>query len=177
MTVHVITASKHESTREVGEAIAQRLRDRGHSAVAEAAEGLGELASGEPVALGSPIYMGRWRNEARAVVARLADEPPGRPIWLFTLGPLGDPPKPDDAGPEEEVERFAAERAIDHTLFNGKLDRSLLNRRERLAVRAVKAPEGDFRDWPAIGAWADQISDALFERAAQRGEAEAHVAG
>ncbi|MEK6326110.1 MAG: hypothetical protein AABM66_01110 [Actinomycetota bacterium] len=30
MGIHVITATKHGSTREIGEAIARRLRDRGH---------------------------------------------------------------------------------------------------------------------------------------------------
>lgn len=177
MTVHVITASKHDSTREIGEAIAQRLRDRGFDAVAEAAEAAGELEADVPVVLGSPIYMGRWRKEAREVADRLAEEPAGRAIWLFTVGPLGDPPKPDDAKAEEEIEHFAGERAIDHRLFTGKLDRSQLNRRERLTVRAVKAPEGDFRDWSAILAWADQISDALAVRAAQGQGEEADVAG
>jgi menaquinone-dependent protoporphyrinogen oxidase len=175
--VHVITASKHESTREIGEAIAQRLRDRGHAAVAKPAEAPGALGAGDPVILGSPIYMGKWRKEARAIVDRLAEEPSGRAIWLFTVGPLGDPPVPDDAKPEEKVERFASERAIAHRVFTGKLDRSELSRRERLAVRAVKAPEGDFRNWPAIDAWADQISDALVAQAAEgRGE-ESHAIG
>ena len=164
MAVHVITATKHGSTHQIGGAIAQRLRDRGHAAVAEAAEGVGELEAREPVILGSPIYMGKWRKEARALLDRLAGESPGRAVWLFTVGPLGDPPVPEDAKPEEEVERFASERAIDHRLFAGKLDRSQLNRRERLTVRAVKAPEGDFRDWAAIQAWADEISDALVAK-------------
>jgi menaquinone-dependent protoporphyrinogen oxidase len=176
MTVHVITASEHQSTREIGEAIAQRLRERGHAAVAEAAEAAADLEAGEPVILGSPIYMGKWRKQARAVVDRLVGEPPGRAIWLFTVGPLGDPPVPEDATPEEEIERFASERAIDHRMFAGKLDRSELNRRERLAVRAVKAPEGDFRDWPAIRAWADQISDALVARVAHVDPEEVHAA-
>lgn len=176
MTVHVITASKHDSTREIGEAIAGRLRDRGFDAVAEAAEAAGELEPDAPVVLGSPIYMGKWRKDAREVADRLASEPAGRAIWLFTVGPLGDPPKPEDAKPEEEIEQFASERAVDHRLFTGKLDRSQLNRRERLAVRAVKAPEGDFRDWSAIQAWADQISDSLAALAARGQGEDAHAA-
>jgi menaquinone-dependent protoporphyrinogen oxidase len=175
MTVHVITASKHESTREVGQAIAQRLRDRGHAAVAEDAAAVGELDAGDAVILGSPIYMGKWRKDARAIAERLAREPEGRAIWVFTVGPLGDPPQPEDAGPEEEVERFASERAIGHRMFTGRLDFAALNRRERFAARAVKAPEGDFRDWAAIQAWADQISDGLVARLARNGSEEAHA--
>ena len=46
-------------------------------------------------------------------------------------------------------------------MFRGKLDRALLGRHERLAVRAAKAPDGDFREWDAIDAWADEIATAL----------------
>ena len=111
--------------------------------------------------LGSPIYMGKWLKSARKLLDSLASEPPGRPIFTFTVGPLGDPPEPVDTEPEEDVERFCAERAISNRMFTGKLDRSKIGRLERLAVNAVKAPEGDYRDWAAITAWADQISDHL----------------
>ena len=67
--------------------------------------------------------MGKWRKEARQILDQLGREPAGRAIWLFTVGPLGDPPRPEDAKPEEAVERFAADRARDHRLFSGKLDR------------------------------------------------------
>jgi menaquinone-dependent protoporphyrinogen oxidase len=172
MPVRVITASKHASTREVGETIAARLRERGLEAVAADAEGGADLPSGDPVVLGSPIYMGRWMKPARAVALALASEPPGRPLWMFTVGPLGDPPEPADAKPDDEIERIAGERARGHRLFTGRLDREQLNRRERLAVRAVKAPEGDFRDWDAIEAWADEIAAHLSEAGEARSDAD-----
>ena len=160
MTVHVITATRHGSTPEIGEAIAGHLRERGWDAVAEDPVSA-DLQPGEPVVLGSPIYMGKWVKAGREIADRLAEEESGRAIWLFTVGPLGDPPKPDDPGPEKEVQEFARWHAISSRLFEGKLDRSQLNRRERLAVRAVKAPVGDFRPWDEIEAWAEEIADAL----------------
>ena len=30
-----------------------------------------------------------------------------------------------------------------------------------MIVKAVKAPDGDFRDWDAINGWADEIADEL----------------
>ena len=177
MGVHVITASRHGSTAEIGEAIAGRLRDRGYDAVAESAESPVQLEPGEPVVLGSPIYMGKWVKAARALAGRLVEESPGRPIWAFTVGPVGDPPEPADASPEEEIERFAARHAIGHRIFTGRLDRSLLKRHERLAVRAVKAPEGDFRDWASIRAWADEIADVLDLREAERRREAGRVGG
>jgi menaquinone-dependent protoporphyrinogen oxidase len=161
MTVEVITATRHQSTREIGDAIAARLLERGHQAVSEDIAVVGELEPGAAVVIGSPIYMGKWVRSARALAARLAAEAPGRPIWAFSVGPLGDPPEPAGAGPGEEIERFVAERAIEHRLFSGRLDLARLSRRERLVVRTIKAPEGDFRDWTVIEAWTDGIADSL----------------
>lgn len=161
MKTYVITATKHGSTSEIGTAIAQRLRDRGHDAIAVDADDAGRLDQSSAIVLGSPVYMGRWLRPARKLLDALAAEPPGRPIFTFTVGPLGDPPEPADARPEEDVERFCAERAIGNRMFSGKLDRSRIGRLERLAVNAVKAADGDYRDWAAIAAWADEISDHL----------------
>jgi menaquinone-dependent protoporphyrinogen oxidase len=36
-----------------------------------------------------------------------------------------------------------------------------LNLAEKLIVKALKAPAGDFRDWEAITAWAAAIAAAL----------------
>jgi menaquinone-dependent protoporphyrinogen oxidase len=177
MPVHVITASKHESTREVGEAIANRLRQHGQEVIATDAEAVDELPAGDPVVLGSPIYMGRWMKASRALAGRLAEEPPGRPLWMFTIGPLGDPPQPENAKPEAEIEAIAERRAREHRVFTGKLDRSVLNRRERLVTRAVKVPDGDFRDWPAIEAWADDIAGELAELEADHGAPRAGIEG
>jgi menaquinone-dependent protoporphyrinogen oxidase len=48
-------------------------------------------------------------------------------------------------------------------MFFGALDRSKLAFGERMMVKAVKAPEGDFRDWNAISTWADEIARELAE--------------
>jgi menaquinone-dependent protoporphyrinogen oxidase len=111
--------------------------------------------------LGSAIYAGHWLEPARTLVEERADELAPRPTWLFSVGPLGDPPKPEDAGPEGIIEAIAATNARAHTVFAGKLDRAALSRVERLMVRALRAPGGDFRDWNAIRAWADGVAAAL----------------
>jgi menaquinone-dependent protoporphyrinogen oxidase len=49
--------------------------------------------------------------------------------------------------------------------FAGKVDPATLSFFERLAVKMVKSPLGDKRDWAAIGRWADGLADTL--RAAQ----------
>ena len=61
-----------------------------------------------------------------------------------------------------DVEKIAAlVSPRGHRVFAGKLDKSQLGFRERAMVRAVHAPEGDFRDWAAVDAFAAEIADAL----------------
>ena len=60
MPTYVITAQKHGSTGEIGAAIADRLRERGHEAIAIDASEVGRLDRNSAVVIGSPIYMGKW---------------------------------------------------------------------------------------------------------------------
>jgi menaquinone-dependent protoporphyrinogen oxidase len=171
MHAYVITAHKHGSTAEVGAAIADRLREHGHTATTLDAANVSGLDPDTAVVIGSPIYMGKWLKPARELLDALAAEASGRPVFVFTVGPVGDPPKPEGAAPEKEVQRFAADRALSQRVLTGKLDRSELSRLERLAVKAAKAPDGDYRDWAEIRAWADEISDALSAVCPPRAEA------
>ena len=86
----------------------------------------------------------------------------GRPVWLFSSGPLGEPPRPTEDEAVDVAGIVAATGAREHRLFAGRLDRHLLSFRERAVVRAVRAAEGDFRDWDEIDGWADTIAAALL---------------
>jgi menaquinone-dependent protoporphyrinogen oxidase len=52
-------------------------------------------------------------------------------------------------------------RVVAHRVFAGKLDKEKLGFGERAMVRALKAPEGDFRDWEAIDEFAGEIVSHL----------------
>lgn len=52
---------------------------------------------------------------------------------------------------------------IAEAFFAGKIDPARLSFLDRLAVRLVKSPTGDKRDWPAIEAWADGLAPRLAE--------------
>jgi menaquinone-dependent protoporphyrinogen oxidase len=87
-----------------------------------------------------------------------------RPVWLFSSGPLGDDPGIDldviDAGIEPDVVAHLTEltHARAHHVFAGRLDRADLKPLEKLVAASVHAPEGDFRDWSDVQAWADEIA-------------------
>ncbi len=85
----------------------------------------------------------------------------GIPVWLFTSGPLGDQTIDPEKAVRQLPELREAVHPRDHRVFFGALDKDELALGERIIMKAVKAPEGDFRDWDAIAAWADEIADAL----------------
>jgi menaquinone-dependent protoporphyrinogen oxidase len=160
MTVLVTAASRHGSTAEMAEAVGRTLRQRGLDVDVRPAADVAAVDGYEAGVLGSAVYMGHWLEAARQLAESETRALRGRPVWLFSSGPVGDPPKPDEQ-PVDTGAAIAATGAREHRLFNGNLDPSRLGFAERAMVRAVRAQTGDFRDWAEIAAWAGEIADAL----------------
>jgi menaquinone-dependent protoporphyrinogen oxidase len=93
-------------------------------------------------------------------------------VWLFSSGPLGTEPVDAQgrdltvaAEPKEIAEFTGAIHPRGHRVFFGVLDPGRLGLGER-ALRKLPAaralmPEGDFRDWAQIEAWARVIAGDL----------------
>lgn len=160
MNVLVTVASKHGSTGEIGEIIASVLRDAGLTVESAEPDAVGGPERFDAVVIGSAIYAGRWLHPARSFAERHAASLAARPVWIFTSGPIGDPPMPADEA-RETADIAALIGARDQRTFAGRLDRSQLGFMERTVTRALKVPEGDFRDLDAIRSWADEIVTAL----------------
>jgi menaquinone-dependent protoporphyrinogen oxidase len=160
MKVLVTVGSKHGATDEIGAALRDALTDAGLEADQVAPDKVGSLEGYDAVVVGSGVYAGRWVESARRFVDGHADELRTKPVWIFSSGPLGEPPKPDEETPEGKA---VAERvgAREHRVFAGSLDRSKLGFGERAIVGMVKAPYGDFRSWPTIAAWGAAIARSL----------------
>jgi menaquinone-dependent protoporphyrinogen oxidase len=95
-------------------------------------------------------------------------------VWLFSSGPLGD--KRTDAQGRSlrevtvprEIEGLAESiHPKEHKVFFGAMDHGKLILLHRL-VKSLPAnkddallPEGDFRDWDEIDAWAEGIAQEL----------------
>ena len=161
MYVLVAVASRHGSTREIAIAIAYELQVSGVDAEVRHVEDVPDLDSYDAVILCSAIYMGNWESAANGFVQRHQSRMLTMPVWLFSSGPVGNDNHPGQGDPPKVVEIAQLTHARGHQLFAGKLDRHALNLGERLVVKLVHAPDGDFRDWSAIRAWADGIAAAL----------------
>lgn len=160
-SVLVAFSSRHGATGEIARAIAAELVEHRVDAEVAEAESVRDLGCYDAVVLGSAIYMGHWMKPAAEFARARAGELTDRPVWLFSSGPIGDPPKPSTPDSTAIDAILQATGAREHRLFSGRLDKSTLSLKERAAVRFVGAPEGDFRDWAAVRAWADAIAREL----------------
>lgn len=160
MRILVIVASRHGSTGEIGDAIAEILRERGHEVERTTPEDVTVLDGADAVVLGSAIYMSQWMESARNLVSRLGGQLRQLPVWMFSSGPVGTELEPTRETPRIHPLLDAVE-PLDYRVFSGVVDRSLLNLRERSIVRMVGVREGDYRDWAAVRDWAGSIADTL----------------
>jgi menaquinone-dependent protoporphyrinogen oxidase len=158
--VLIATASRHGSTFDIADEVARVLARRGCVVVDKAVDEVDGIDRFDAVIVGSAVYMGHWLAEAVSFVTRHVAELAERPVWLFSSGPIGDPPQPqaDPQGVAEMVQRIGARG---HRVFAGRLDADCLGLGEKVIVGMLRAPKGDFRDFPAVTAWAGEIADAL----------------
>lgn len=160
LRVLVTAGSRHGATKEIAERIGNTLSQRGLSVSVREPHSVKDLNDVDVVVLGSAVYAGRWVREAKDVADLIAASESKPQTWLFSSGPIGDPPKPDDQ-PVDVDDIAETTNARDHRVFSGKIDRSRLSFGEKAMVIAVRAAEGDFRDWDEIDAWAGNIADEL----------------
>jgi menaquinone-dependent protoporphyrinogen oxidase len=167
MKVLVAVASRHGSTREIGQPIAEVLEESGHAVDVSDPDDVDSVETYDAVVLGSSVYVGRWAAAARSMVDRLASGLAVRPVWLFSSGPVGTPPVP--AGDPDEIPSLMTRLgARGHRTFAGALDKERLALAERAVVALLQAQSGDFRSWPDIRDWAHLIAHDLHEEETRR---------
>jgi menaquinone-dependent protoporphyrinogen oxidase len=162
MRILVAVATKHGATYDIAEAISDELRLNGFDSVTAAVEDT-TLDGFEAAVLGSALYVGHWRKTATDFLRRNEQRLRTMPVWLFSSGPVGGFPAPEE-NPVDAADLVAATGARDHRVFGGMLDRRRLSFTERAVTTALHVPAGDFRNFDAVRAWADGIAEALRTR-------------
>jgi menaquinone-dependent protoporphyrinogen oxidase len=165
MHVLVTAASKHGATAEIARAIGDELERRKIHVTVAPITGAGTIDGYDAVIAGSAVYAGQWLKPAKDFLERNAAALVARPVWLFSSGPIGDPPRPEEEPPDAPA-MVASTGAREHRTFAGKIDRDRLSLAERAIVMALRAPSGDFRDWDEIRDWSSAIAAELQQGAA-----------
>ena len=147
--VLVAYATKYGETAEITEKIGQVLRQAGLRADVLPADRVGDLTPYKAVVLGSAVYAGQWRKEAATFLEANEKKLTEQSVWLFSSGPTGE------GDPVQLMKGFRFPEALqpiadrvrprDIAFFHGVLDMKKLNLAEKLIVKGIKAPVGDFR--------------------------------
>jgi len=178
MKILVAYASRHGATRGIAERIAAALDRPGLDVDLRAVDQGVDLGAYDAFVVGSAAYLGGWLDEATAFVRRHRAELAVRPVWLFSSGPVGatlvDAKGRDVVAASVPKEFAEFERSIGPRgtqVFFGAYDpdaptvgiaERVMSRFMRIVPAARNAlPIGDFRDWPAIEAWAASIAAEL----------------
>ena len=157
--VLVAYASKAGSTAEVADAIGKRLADTGLAVDVRRAKNVRSVDGYAAVIVGSAIRAGQWLSEASGFVKTHREALAARKTAFFTLCMTLRQDTPEQrekvAAYLKPVREILEPDRIE--FFAGKMDYRKLALAPRLIVKGMKVPEGDFRNWDAIGAWADAL--------------------
>jgi menaquinone-dependent protoporphyrinogen oxidase len=172
MKVLVAYASKYGATEGIAQRIGETLRQKGLDVDVTNCEDLREASGYDAYVVGSAVYEFNWRKDARKFVERNAEVLAAKPTWLFSSGPVGTE-KVDKEGHDvlkgAEPKQFAEYEDLVHPrgkqVFRGAYDHDKIRGADRIiawmpAIRDIM-PEGDFREWDEIDAWATSIADEL----------------
>lgn len=174
MKVLVAYTSRHGATQGIAERIASTLRSAGIEVDDRPSAAVQGLDGYDAFVIGSAAYMFPWQRESLDLVHRHRAALAGKPVWLFSSGPLGNE-RIDAKGRDQmvtaipkEIDGLVAEvHAREHRVFFGayRPDQKPIGLAERFVTLMPAAresmPAGDFRDWPEIEAWARSIADEL----------------
>jgi len=176
MKVLVACASKYGSTKGIADFIGEKLRQQGMQVDVQEVRSVKNAADYDAFVIGSAVYMFHWLKEAKQFLSKNSVLLINHPVWLFSSGPVGTQPKDakgrdllEVSGPKELDELRDLVKPRDHKVFFGALDGTRLTgtigfayklaRRSQAAREAM--PEGDFRNWKEIEAWAGKIAGEL----------------
>jgi menaquinone-dependent protoporphyrinogen oxidase len=152
-------ASKLGSTGEVAQAIGKELAARGNVVDVKLAGEVREISSYGTVLLGSAVRMGRWLSEAVDFLEQNVQSLASKSVSYFTVCMTMYEDTPENRARAQTITNaaHAIREPAAEGFFGGRMDYGNLSFMEQAILRAKKTPEGDFRDWDAIRAWAKEL--------------------
>ncbi|HEU4674837.1 MAG TPA: flavodoxin domain-containing protein [Motilibacteraceae bacterium] len=161
--VLVAYGSTNGSTAEIAGWVAQALREDGLQVELADADHVEDVSSYDGVVVGGAVYVTRWHPAAQRLTRRHAEALRGRPVWLFSSGPLDTSadrgPVPVMRGAGKAASRVGA---VEHVTFGGRIAPDAPSwMARRMAGSGLR---GDFRNPERVRAWAHGIGAQLRAR-------------
>lgn len=160
-SVLVAYATKYGSTKEVAEAVAEQLRSHGLTVEVQPAGEVTSVDGYSAIVLGAAFYYFHMLRDAHRFLKHNRKALAQVPVAVFGMGPFEDKPE-DFADVREQLDKALAKHewftSVATAVFGGAFDPTKLRFPD--ANPAVKKmPHADIRDWDAIRAWADSLSE------------------
>lgn len=162
MTALVAYATHSGATRTLAETLADALRGAGLDCELVGIEEAPDPAGYDAVVLGSGVRVESIEKSAAAWAKQYADALSTRPFAFFSCsGSASDPAK---GGKQKATDAFLA--TLSHTPvatanFPGWVLMDRIPLHERVLLKSMRTPTGDFRDLPAVAAWGREIAPLL----------------
>jgi menaquinone-dependent protoporphyrinogen oxidase len=164
MKALVVYGTKTGCTEGIAEHIGERLTTAGATVDVVPADRAGDPAGYDAVVVGSGVRAGQWHEPVRKWVEDNAAALKGRPVAFFTCGLTlaSDPTKTAEvrAYTDALIEATGV-TPVDIGTFAGCNEPKRFPFVERTVMKMMKAPQGDFRDFTAVDAWADSVAPRL----------------
>ncbi len=162
----VAYATRAGSTESIAEAVAESLRGEGFQVDVMPVRKVASLDGYAGVIVGSAIRAGRPMPEAVSFVEKHEDALSRIPVAYFIVClTMKDDTEENRCTVAAYLDALRARtpkvQPVDVGLFPGVLDPRRLSLLPRLIMRAMKAPEGDYRDWDAVRGWAVGVAAAF----------------
>jgi len=161
----VAYASKYGSTGGVADAIGKELCSKGAAVDVLLMKNAVNLSSYQGVIVGSAIYMGKWLPEAVDFVKKNVEALRQIPVAYFLVCMTLCKPTEENRAKvlaylDPVLKAVPEVKPVGIGAFAGALDYNNLSWLNKKILKSKGTPEGDFRDWKAIRAWAEESAFA-----------------
>ena len=154
-TVLIAYATKHGSTREVAEAVADTLQEHGLGVETLPAARVVDVSPYAGVVVGGALYLGRWHPDAVDFLQEHRHTLATLPLAVFGMGPRTMEEHDAEESRTQLVKALAKVPEIDPcavAIFGGVINPHTLH------FPLSRLPASDARDWSAIRAWATDFA-------------------
>ena len=165
MSVNVLVAyaTKYGSTAGIAAKIGNVLNDRGMRVDVCPMSDVEDLSAYDAFVLGSAVYIGRIRKDARRFLKTNVSTLSSRPTWLFSSGPTDEDEEFDVRmsgwyAPASVRELVATIKPREKRVLSGAIDPTRTSGLDKWMLDRVGAKQVDARDWNEIAEWADEIA-------------------
>ncbi|MHB1341874.1 MAG: flavodoxin domain-containing protein [Coriobacteriia bacterium] len=163
-TVLVVYGTKTGCTQGIAHKVGETLSAMGHAVDVKPASDKPDASAYDAVLVGSGVRAGNWHGAAKEYVTANSAALMDRPVAFFTacLTMADAPEKSDEVRAyTDQLIADSGVTPVDIGLFAGMNEPKTFSLPERLIMKAMKAPQGDFRDYTAVETWTTDVAPKL----------------